>query len=136
MYFTSEADLEIKAGFCQPLQYIRAGAPRYKGARPYSCGRTAETSKNVLFSLLPSAFLPVCRLFYPSCKACPFFRKPRSLPHCIIVLRQDIASDAARDRHYFQDFQAITKLFVTFFCFGRQNRNKMCNFVAKYCQSS
>ena len=73
MYFTSEADLGIKAGFCRPLQYKRAGAPRYKGARPYSCGRAAKTSKNVLFSLLPGAFLPVFRLFYPSCKARPFF---------------------------------------------------------------
>ena len=34
----------MKLGFGRPLQHIWAGAPIYKGARPNSCGRAAETS--------------------------------------------------------------------------------------------
>ena len=98
------------------------------GGRPQRARTPLSPCFPASYPLFAGSFSPFARLI--------LFRKPRSLTPCIIVLRQDIASDAARNRHYFQDFQAITKLFVTFFCFGRQNRNKMCNFVAKYCQSS
>ena len=61
----------IKLGFDRPLQHIRAGAPRCKGARPNLCGRTRATSYTVPFSLFARAFFPVGQYLSP-CWSVPF----------------------------------------------------------------
>jgi len=55
----------IKLGFDRPLQHIRAGAPRYKGARPYLCGRSPESGKMPSLSQLHAFSLPVTCLLTP-----------------------------------------------------------------------
>jgi hypothetical protein len=49
----------IKLGFDRPLQHLRAGAPRYKGARPNLCGRAFILRDMPSRSLLARTFSPV-----------------------------------------------------------------------------